>query len=364
VRKLHLALAIIALAGCGESPTRPQETATLDVLWIKPAAWPWVSTPVVRDSTFFSDPTFLALDEMRISDGSLVRSISLTEPLDAHSPVIVEGGIYLGLENGAVAALDLETGGLRWATYTYPPDSISGDKHIQYQMTTPVVDAARLYVTSSEGAVHCLDRTDGRPLWRHGLGRVSVSPPLLGFGHLFVTGFSGAFEALDPLSGSIQWRKELGEEVEYTRPCAFGGRIYVGTRGGSVFCFDPENGAVVWQKRVAVQIRQNLSISDEALVVGDDSGLYAVRPSDGRALWKRPEAAHNPVQSGGLVYAHTRAGPLLLLDATTGHLVARALLPESVFFGSPVVLADRVLVPCRGYLACVAKPGQNSVVFR
>jgi len=71
------------------------------------------------------------------------------------------------------------------------------------------------------------------------------------------------------------------------------------------------------------------------------------------------------VQDGGLVYIHSRAGRFLVLEPSTGRLVASADLPPPSFVGSPVILQDRILVPCRGAIACIDKPAvQNKVLFR
>jgi hypothetical protein len=158
---------------------------------------------------------------------------------------------------------------------------------------------------------------------------------------------------------------ELEEDVEFTAPVALGNSVFIGGHGGFIHRIDAATGAILWERRVATKIRTGISVREGALVVADDSGIYAVNPYNGRPLWSRSEPAMNPVQDGEIVYVHARSGKLLVLKAASGHLVATADLPEPAFFGTLVILPDRILVPCHGWIACVDKPAaQNNVVFR
>jgi len=359
------ALLIASMCSCSSSPTTSKEVPQLAVRWIQATSWAFPCTPVVRDSTFLCNATHSSLDEFRISDGTTLRSITLPQALLTGAPAPDGDVIFLGLANSAVGSRDGAALAPRWTTYLYPPDSLNGDEHIEYDTNSPAVDAARIYVASTQGVVDALDRSTGARVWRHVVSGVASSAPIVANGLVYVAGFDRHLTALEPTTGAVRWQTALGEDIQHTRPIFFNQSIYIAGMAGFVHRIDAETGAVIWQRKVAADIRDGISVTDEALVAADDSGIFAVNPRNGRALWQKPEPALNPVQDGGLVYIHSRAGRFLVLEPSTGRLVASADLPPPSFVGSPVILQDRILVPCRGAIACIDKPAvQNKVLFR
>ncbi len=75
----------------------------------------------------------------------------------AIQPVIAGGTVYFGdTVTGAVSALQLKTGTIRWRFFTEGPIRFA-----------PVVFEERLFVTSDDGCLYALDRENGHLLWKH-----------------------------------------------------------------------------------------------------------------------------------------------------------------------------------------------------
>lgn len=130
------------------------------------------------------------------------------------APVTASGLVLVSGADGAVRALDAETGKPRWTAYTGGP--------LKYP---PALANDRVYVGSGDGWVYCLEAASGRLLWRFRAAPVERTIPLYGtlsstwplgggvlvdngvvYGAAGISNFDGThIFALDAVSGKIRW---------------------------------------------------------------------------------------------------------------------------------------------------------------
>ena len=101
-------------------------------------------------------------------------------------------------------------------------------------LTSPGVDAERVYVGSRDKHLHAVDRLSGKPLWKFKTGGRVESSPLV-FEDAVVFGSSdGRLYALHKSDGKEIWRLDLGENLAVA-PALAAGRIVIGGTEGSLF---------------------------------------------------------------------------------------------------------------------------------
>ena len=137
--------------------------------------------------------------------------------LDYAYPVSAGNGlVYVASSSDhAVHALDLATGEARWRRFTQGPVRLA-----------PAVDGGRVYASSDDGSVYCLDGRSGRVVWTY---RPSVPDERLIGNEQMVS----------------RWPARAGVLVH-------GGRAYTAfgmwsAEGVVVACLDAAKGSVVWQ---------------------------------------------------------------------------------------------------------------------
>ena len=127
---------------------------------------------------------------------------------------------------------------------------------------TPTVVAGRVYVTSGQGHVVCLDAQSGDTIWSlDGLKTFggeqvawgTVESLLLTDGKVFFTpgGTSTAMVALDMTTGQVVWQSEsLNDRVSYASPIL----VESGNKKGVInitreyiFCVDVSSGQILWR---------------------------------------------------------------------------------------------------------------------
>jgi outer membrane protein assembly factor BamB len=290
-------------------------------------------------------------------------------------PVIADGIVYVGGDDGWVRALDARTGDRRWRQSV---DAAAG---------TPWLVDGRLHVPTGD-AVVALDPADGAERWRtptpnragltvaqHGLYWLSGGelPAVVGVDadgaerwrtdiadpwerpvfasaeRVFVSSgpHDSRFWRLDPATGDVVAQEpRSGADFPHER-------FY---RGGTVYAAEPFFGSVRatavadrghgWTQGVEARGRAAMSGDDEQVYYlathGDGPALYALSAADGATAWTADiavEAARPPVVAGDVVLVHT-ADALRGLDPGDGS--ERWALPAGDV-GRRVVVADDLL---------------------
>jgi outer membrane protein assembly factor BamB len=135
--------------------------------------------------------------------------------------------------------------------------------------STPVIWGDRIFLTqaSSDGKqrfLFCLDRKDGRELWRHTVThekpelthdtnpQCSASPAT--DGERVVACHASAGVVCVDFSGKEIWRRDLGEQRHIwgsgASPVLYGGRVFLNFGPGpqqALYCLDLKDGAVIWK---------------------------------------------------------------------------------------------------------------------
>jgi len=139
------------------------------------------------------------------------------------APIIVDGRVYLGGQDGAVRCLDLGKGGLEWSAYTGGPIKyapvFSTDKRRDYPFE-------RIHVGSGDGYIYCLQAFDGRTNWRFRAAPV---------------------ERVIPVYGTLASTWPLGGGVLVHDNVVFGAAGISNHDGTHVYALDAGTGKIKWQ---------------------------------------------------------------------------------------------------------------------
>ncbi len=153
------------------------------------------------------------------------------------SPAIGAGGtVYIGSFDGALYALDAQTGATRWRFET--------DDHVY---SSPALGGGLVYIASTDGSVYAVDR-NGKQRWRYDTGDVVRSSPVLGRAPhgsgriLYVGSASGNLYALDARTGRRRWSYDttprdpvLRDRNDLNSSPALGRRgVYIGGEHGRI----------------------------------------------------------------------------------------------------------------------------------
>ncbi len=288
-----------------------------------------------------SDPTAAWSHPLNTGDHSAAKASAVPLRPDEDSDAVVVPG-----DDGAVYAFEPDGQQLWRADTEAPARGIHG---------TPTVAGDTVYVGAYDGALYALDRETGERRWRVRLGDAIGSSPAYRGGRVYI-----AVEYDDPDGSLFAVDARTGEpERDLTRPtdhphstCALApeaDRVVVGSNDGGVYAWRLSDGEPAWAVRTGDDVKGPVAVYDGAAFVGSwDDYLYRVDLADGSVDWRYETG--NYVMSGPAIdprrnalYVGSHDTNLHAVEATTGERLWRYDTGRRIT-GCPSVIGDRVVV--------------------
>jgi outer membrane protein assembly factor BamB len=312
------------------------------------------------------------------------------------TPLVADGRLYVGANDGGMYAFDAATGEPLWRFDTdgeirSQPVMAEGDETVYfgsadgslYAVTTdgelgwrfdtggPIygsasVDGDTIVCATNSGEVLALDRRTGTPVWRSGFPEYAIeTAPCVADATVYVGAWDRFIYSLDIRDGAQLWRApSKGSDREgaarYYSPadCApafLEGRIFAADRAYSLTVLDSRTGERLMDEGKCVAVSRS-----------PDGGFVYVRHTDDRVSKRRPDGsvvwtaevptgsiATPPVEAHGYVWMISSLGTLSVLDAETGQLVALQYkaFPDIYAYAAPAFDRERVyLADMAGHL--------------
>jgi outer membrane protein assembly factor BamB len=386
-RTLILLAAVAALSGCnllgkGKKPGTPTVGQRIAVLSTEAA--------VEVDPALASQPVILPAAEMNAAwaqpGGNAAKSMghlslgatpamawrvsigegSTKKQQLAASPVFAEGRVFATDAQGAVRAIDGQTGATVWRTAVRGPDVTPGTLFgggVSY-------DNGRVYATNGAGDAAALDAKTGALIWIVRPAGPLRGAPTIANDNVYVVSQDNQLFALNPADGKVRWNGSGSVEsagvLGAAAPAAAQGTVVAGYSSGELTAYRYENGQVVWQDaltRTSIStVVTTLSDIDanpvidqgRVFAIGQGGRMVAIELITGQRVWEINAAGiSTPWVAGDWVYAVTDDGSLLCLSRANGHARWITKLPHyqnekkksgAINYRGPVLAGNRLVL--------------------
>ncbi|MFQ5507680.1 MAG: PQQ-binding-like beta-propeller repeat protein, partial [Planctomycetota bacterium] len=112
--------------------------------------------------------------------------------------------------------------------------------------SSPVVADGTVYVGSDDGSVHAVWLASGKKRWSYATGDIIEAPPLVLDGRVYVGSSDFFLYALDATTGKLAWKQETDDRIlggaNWVRTPDGVTRILVGSYDNKLHCFDADSG--------------------------------------------------------------------------------------------------------------------------
>ena len=199
--------------------------------------------------------------------------------LIVRSPVgltIHQGAAYAGFSGGKLAAIALASGVLRWEATVALPKGATELERVTDIVGEPMAQGREVCAAAYQGRVACYEAQNGNQLWTREMSTltgVSVDAR-----YAFVSDDKGAVHALDRSSGRSIWKQDRLAHRQLSLPLPLGTEVALGDLEGYVHFVARESGAFL--ARAATDgspIRAApLKLPEGFLVQTQNGGLYAL----------------------------------------------------------------------------------------
>jgi outer membrane protein assembly factor BamB len=193
-------------------------------------------------------------------------------------------------------------------------------------LAAPIVADGVVYFGGEEGDVVALSLADGAELWRVELGGPVRGAPAWDGERLYPALGRGALVALDPQTGAELWRAELSGPVD-TGPTPYGNLLYLGDEAGVLHAVDRLTGENLWSHAGAAPILSHPAVDAETVYYADQAGVvHALDRLSGVERWRvrlESRVYGGVVLDGERLFAVSRTGQVAALNAVDGTLLAQ-----------------------------------------
>lgn len=210
---------------------------------------------------------------------STQRSVPNLTLRGTSSPIIDNGTIYAGMDNGQVVALELDSGELRWEQLIAAPTGRSELERVVDIDASLLLVEQQLYAASAGAQLASLSLTSGRVRWKQPVA--SRSGISFDSDQVFVTDIEGKIWSVERLSGARAWEQEALAYRSLSPPTMYRSYVVVGDFEGYVHWLIPEDGTIFARAHpLGDAIRSApLVVGDLLLVLSAEGEVVALRAS-------------------------------------------------------------------------------------
>jgi outer membrane protein assembly factor BamB/Icc-related predicted phosphoesterase len=220
------------------------------------------------------------------------------------TPVVTQGLVIVGNQNGLVEALDSVTGRRKWKFATKGPI-----------FSSPAASGNKVVLGSADGNVYCLT-IKGNLQWKVAANAAVLASPLINDGIVYIGSSDHIFRAIDLQSGRLLWSIEGVKGAVTSRPVLHNNLLIFGAWDGHLYALDiikkdwhwkwnSGNTLINFSPAACIPV-----VKDEVVyIAAPDRFLSAININTGQTLWRTKEAAVREsigiAENGQVVYGKT-----------------------------------------------------------
>jgi eukaryotic-like serine/threonine-protein kinase len=300
---------------------------------------PVISSPAFANGTVFVGSADGNLYAIEPESGTLKWKFA-TQARITSSPAIAENLVYFGSFDGMFYAVDATTGQLKWKFRTggerrfagkhihgiEPSGEVMPDPFDVY-LSSPAVWSGAVYFGSGDGAIYALDKDSGKMRWKFQTGDVVHASPAINHGTVFVGSWDSYFYALDAASGKEKWRFKTGEDHDISNQVGIQSSaavvndvVYFGCRDSNLYALDAASGQKLW----AFNTKGSWVVTSPAVRDGrvffatsDSALVHVVDAKSGASVFSlksRWPLFSSPALAGDMLYLGSEEGTLIAID--------------------------------------------------
>ncbi len=154
-----------------------------------------------------------------------------------------QGSAFAGFSGGKLVALALANGGVRWEATVALPKGATELERVTDIVGDPVVQGREVCAAAFQGRVACYDAQSGSQLWARDMS--TLTGVSFDARHAYVSDDRGAVHALDRSNGRSVWKQDRLAHRQLSLPLPLGAEVALGDLQGYVHFLARDSGAFV-----------------------------------------------------------------------------------------------------------------------
>ncbi|MDH5407757.1 MAG: outer membrane protein assembly factor BamB [Gammaproteobacteria bacterium] len=190
------------------------------------------------------------------------RSVPVLSLRGTSSPIVVDGLVISGADNGKLTALSLKTGAVLWETTIAVPSGRSEIERLIDIDAQPLIRDGVIYAVAFQGRLAAVRIDSGRILWVRDIS--SYNGMTMDTNRLYLSDSEGKVWALDRFNGATLWKQERLLRRAISRPVIQGSNILVGDFNGYLHWMSRTDGRLLARTRLGQDPLPDIEEDEEA----------------------------------------------------------------------------------------------------
>lgn len=247
------------------------------VIWKTQVNGEVLSAPASNGSVVVAQTYSGQVHGFDIVDGSILWTYNAQVPRltlrGTSTPTVVRDTVLIGMANGRIAALDIDSGSVRWEQrVAVPQGSTEIERLVDVDGRLLLTDGDQVVVaTAYQGKLLAVDINSGRPLWvKDASSYVGATEAL---GNIYVVDDQGSISAVADGGRTISWTQTQLARRELSEPLAHSGSIVVGDYDGYLHLLAQIDGHLEGRRRIdSSGMRAPMAADAERIYVYSNDG--------------------------------------------------------------------------------------------
>lgn len=182
----------------------------------------------------------------------------------------------------------------------------------------PVVAEGRVFVGTQEGGVYGIALDDGATLWAYDMGDPVIATACADASQVLFADVYGDIVALDAATGQPRWSYTADRTI-VTAPLLLKDqdRVFLASHGGTVYCFKWSTGELLWKVLLPTPVQGQMAATESRLFVpAENLKVYALSTQSGEVLAEKQVVGQSfrlthPVVFAGKLWVTTCQIPMV-----------------------------------------------------
>ncbi|TDJ08834.1 MAG: hypothetical protein E2O68_01375 [Deltaproteobacteria bacterium] len=209
--------------------------------------------------------------------------------------------------------------------------------NLNIALNSPLIKEGLVFVGHNDGHMMAYELQTGRTVWRKKDGDPNLynGTPVFYKDHIIYGTNTGRVYSRHYLTGESKFIIDLGSSVD-GKGVVHKDKIFFHLRNHKIFCLDAFTGKVLWAYRRSVPFLSTLQRVSTPLIVDNlafvgfaDGHIAAFKIEDGLMLWEQKlstgtkflDVDVSPIMIDDLLYSGSLAGPFTVLNPKTGEII-------------------------------------------
>ncbi|HET9679376.1 MAG TPA: outer membrane protein assembly factor BamB, partial [Gammaproteobacteria bacterium] len=252
-----------------------------EVLWIQDVSSAVIAAPALTETHVVVRTVDGKLIALSIADGSQLwiyeQEVPALSLRGNAQPLIADGIVYAGFDNGHLAALDLQTGRVLWDQAVATP---TGRTELQRMVDLDgkiVLRDGIIYAAAYHGNVAALDARTGRPLWN--AEQSSYQGVAADWQAVYLSDEDSVIWAYGIASGGVLWRTDIVQYRQVSAPVRYDDAVVMGDFEGYLHFLSTDTGLLLARTETdgSAIINAPIVVNDLLIVQTEEGGLFAFK---------------------------------------------------------------------------------------